>query len=120
MNNPVCQDQEYKPVLLAFLSELKYLDFRLVKDTQVASDARHPGQLAHSRILLTRLTSQCAYCSLLTTHYSLLTTHYLAQCTPAHYSVDFLHTTAHWNHLVYSLLTVQYELMHRMTVGSIG
>jgi len=36
-NNPVCQDSEYQPVLLAFLKHLKYLDFRLVDDAKVQS-----------------------------------------------------------------------------------
>jgi len=36
-NNPVCNDQEYTAVLLAFLSNLKYLDFRLVEDEKVES-----------------------------------------------------------------------------------
>lgn len=36
-NNPVCEDQEYTAVLLAFLSNLKYLDFRLVDDEKVQS-----------------------------------------------------------------------------------
>jgi len=34
-NNPVEKDQEYQPVLLAYLKHLKYLDFRLVDDAKV-------------------------------------------------------------------------------------
>ena len=34
-NNPVTNDAEYQPVLLAFLKYLKYLDFRLVDEQKV-------------------------------------------------------------------------------------
>ena len=62
-------------------TQLKYLDFRLVKDTQVAM--RHPGQLAYSLILLTRLATQCTNCWLLTAYCSLLTIQLIVhmQCT---------------------------------------
>jgi len=36
-NNPVDKDPEYQPVLLAFLTHLKYLDFRLIDDAKVQS-----------------------------------------------------------------------------------
>jgi len=50
-NNPVQNDPEYQPVLLAFLPHLKYLDFRLVDDEKVQqAQEQYFTELQHAQL----------------------------------------------------------------------
>ena len=67
VGNPLCQESDYRPYVLAFLKHLKYLDYRLVDEhaVQLARE-QYQDQLQARLAALRRVTRQPAHTSQLT------------------------------------------------------